>query len=192
VKRALSLGIVSSVLCLSVVAHADPAFTLEKPQVGLGVNYGIWSGDDFGDSDFNPYGIGFSAFGGYTLPMGLYLGGDIDYFLGDSEGDSTLNIYQVMFEGGYDIGLGPTAVIRPQLGIGYTTYHAELCFDFTAIGGGEDCQDSSSSDLGIAPGARFLMDFGGVFGQAHVRYNHPFSDGNADGILLGLGAGMTF
>jgi hypothetical protein len=183
VKRALSLGIVSSVLCLSAAAHAEEAFTLEKPQVGIGLGYGLWAGEDIGD--YNPYGIGFAVHGGYTLPMGVFIGGNFDYFLGDSEGDSSWNVYQFMVEGGYDIGLGPTAVIRPQLGLGYTTYHAEACFLDT-------CIDASSSDPSIAPGVRFLMDFGSVYGHASARYNHPFSDGNADGILLGVGAGMTF
>jgi hypothetical protein len=190
VKRALSLGIVSSVLCLSAAAHAEEAFTLEKPQVGIGLGYGLWAGEDIGD--YNPYGIGFAVHGGYTLPMGVFIGGNFDYFLGDSEGDSSWNVYQFMVEGGYDIGLGPTAVIRPQLGLGYTTYHAESCYDFSAIGGPEGCEDASSSDPSVAPGVRFLMDFGSVYGHASARYNHPFSDGNGDGFLLGVGAGMTF
>ena len=190
-KRALSLGIVSSVLCLSVVAHADPAFTAEKPQIGLGLDYGIWTGDDIGD--FNPYGIGISVLGGYTLPMGVYIGGNFDYFLGDSEGDSKLNIYGFDVEGGYDIGVAPNLVVRPQLGIGYTTFHNEICIEDVPglFEGG--CVDASDSKFSLAPGARLLMDFDAVFGHAGVRYKHIFVDeGNADGLLLTVGAGLKF
>jgi hypothetical protein len=41
VKRALTLGIVSSVLCLSVAAQAEEAFTAEKAQIGVGLGYGM-------------------------------------------------------------------------------------------------------------------------------------------------------
>jgi hypothetical protein len=201
VKRALSLGIVSSVLCLSVVAHAEEPFTASKATVGVGVGYGVYTGDEMG-ADFNPYGIGFGVRGGYTLPANVYLGGLFEYYLGATEevegvGEFSANIYQIMFEGGYDLGLGPTAVIRPVLGIGYSTVKAESCVEEQTIPGlgtfGGGCQDTGDSKLGIAPGAVALLDFGSVFGMGAVRYNHIFvEDGNADAILLTVGAGMKF
>lgn len=188
-KRALSLGIVSSVLCLSAAAQAQEAFTLEKPQVGIGLNYGIYTGDDMGD--INPYGVGFGVHGGYTLPMGLYLGAQFEYYLGGSQdvfgAEVSGNIYQFQLEPGYDIAVGPTAVIRPVLGIGYSTFAFETCVD-------DECDDGNSqSKFGISPGAMALVDFGSVYGLAAARYNHIFvDDGNADGLLITLGAGMTF
>jgi hypothetical protein len=168
-----------------LAAQAEEAFTAGKPQVAVGLGYGIWAGDDIGD--FNPYGIGLWVRGGYTLPSNIYLGGNFDYYFGDSEGDSSFNVYQILFEPGYDIGVAENAVIRPVLGIGYSTYHAESCF-------GDLCVDASQSKFGLAPGAVFLMDFGSVFGTASARYNHIFleEDANADAILLGVGVGMAF
>lgn len=194
-KRALTLGIVSSVLCLSFAAQAqDAPFTSEKATVSVGLGYGLYTGDEL-EADFNPYGLGFHARGGYTLPMNLYLGGLFEYYLGATEdlpgGEVSANIYQFVFEGGYDIALGPTAVIRPVLGLGYSTVSVESCVEIPGFASG--CNDNSESDFAIAPGAVALLDFGSVFGTASARYNHIFvEDGNADAILLGVGVGMAF
>ena len=195
-KRALTLGIVSSVLCLSVAAQAQEAFTAEKATVSVGLGYGLYTGDEMG-GDFNPYGVGLHVRGGYTLPMNLYLGGLFEYYLGatEEEGDfeASANIYQIMFEGGYDVALGPTAVIRPVLGLGYSTVSSEVCLGDTGIPGFSGCSDTSQSKLAISPGAVALLDFGSVFGTASARYNHIFvEDGNADAILLGVGVGLKF
>jgi hypothetical protein len=200
VKRALTLGIVSSVLCLSFAAQAqDAPFTSEKATVSVGLGYGLYTGDEMG-ADFNPYGVGFHARGGYTLPMNLYLGGLFEYYLGATEdfpgGEASANIYQIMFEGGYDIALGDTAVIRPVLGLGYSTVNSEVCseLDFDIPGfDASGCTDTGESKFAIAPGAVALLDFGSVFGTASARYNHIFIDDvNVDAILLGVGVGMAF
>jgi hypothetical protein len=183
VKRFLSFGIASSVLCLSFAAQAAPAFTANSAQIGVGIGYGIFLGDEGPGGDFNPYGVGVWVRGGYTLNSNIYLGGNFDYYFGESEGDVSMNIYQFMFEPGYDIALAPTAVLRPVLGVGYSTYHVDL----------GPFGDASQSEFGIAPGAVFLVDFGKLYGTASARYNHIFvEDGNADGLLLGAGVGFRF
>lgn len=199
-KLALSLGVLSSVLCLSFAAQAQEAFTAEKLTASVGLNYGLYTGDEIGD--INPYGLGFHARAGYTLPMNLYLGGMFEYYLGGSEdigglGELSMNISQLMAEVGYDIALGDTAVIRPVLGLGMSFVSGESCIDDVTVPGfgtieGE-CADNSESELAVAPGAVALLDFGSVFGTGSLRYNHIFvEDGSAAGLLLGVGVGMKF
>jgi hypothetical protein len=54
------------------------------------------------------------------LPAAIYLGGNFEYFFGDSVEGGGLkiksNIWQLSAEGGYDIGLGENFVIRPKVG----------------------------------------------------------------------------
>src|SRR6185436_2678925 len=118
--------------------------------------------------------------GGYTLGMGVYVGGRFDYFFGDSIGNGNIGIWNLMAEGGYDIGIGPSMVIRPQLGLGLANVHAKVCF---SLGGPETCASASDSYFTAAPGAFFFYDFGGPFIDAGLRFQHVFHDtgnGSAD------------
>lgn len=59
--------------------------------------------------------------------------------------------------------------------------------------GSEQCVDDSESKFAIAPGAMLLIDLGGLYAQAGLRYHHIFVDeGNADGLLINAGIGLTF
>ena len=197
-KHFLTTTVAATLALVSVSANAQQAFTAGKPQVGARVGYGIYTGDDLG-GDTNPYGIGFGAAAGYTLDMSLYLGASFEYYLGASEetpvGDVKVNIWNLMFEPGYDIGVGENMVVRPQLGLGLSSVTAEVCLSLPPpLGdGSEQCADNSESKFAIAPGAMFLIDFGGLYAQAGARYHHIFVDeGNADGFLINAGIGATF
>jgi len=169
------------------VAHAEEGFTWNKPQVGAALGYGIWTGD----GDINPYGFDLGLHGGYTLDMGLYVGGRFEYFLGESQGNSNFGIWNLMAEGGYDIGIGENMVIRPQLGLGMANVHAKVCVAFL---GPEQCFSNSDSYFSAAPGAFFMYSFGGPFIDAGLRFQHIFHDGtgSGDGLLLNVGGGMAF
>lgn len=194
-NKALFASIGAAAALVSVTAAADPAFTANKPQVGIDLGYGIYAGDENGD--VNPYGLGFGVRGGYTLDFGLYVGAAFHYYLGFTEkvelpGIATFevsgNIYKFGAELGYDVGLGPQFVLRPKLGIGYGIATVEA-------------EGSSSSEGGLAftPGLQGLYSLGQAFLSADVRYNifNIKPDGapeSADmsGLLLGIGAGITF
>ena len=92
----------------------------KKPiSLGLLLGYGI----DLEEESINPFGFGFGLRGGYTLDMGLYLGAQFIYFMGESFEDPTtgmegsINVIPISIEGGYDIDL-EAIVIRPLLGLG--------------------------------------------------------------------------
>src|ERR1700759_5504595 len=75
--------------------------------LGAQFNYGIWTGD----GDVNAYGPGLGIRGGYTFPVGVYVGADFDYFFGEGRsagvagiagGSGHVNVYDFMAEVGYD------------------------------------------------------------------------------------------
>lgn len=98
-------------------------------------------------------------------------------------------MWQLMAEVGYDLGLGPEAVLRPKLGLGMASVKIEACMDVMGV---VSCGGDSESKFAIAPGAQFLYDVGPVFLSAEARHNHVFTEGNADGFLVGAGAGAAF
>lgn len=176
-------------------AFAETPFTAEKPSVGAALKYGIYTGDTE-QVDLNPYGVGLGVNGGYTLDMGLFVGGQFDYFFGESSDELLLgaptefsaNVYQLMGVIGYDLGLTPELVLRPQLGVGLAFLAAEACF-------GDTCESESESKFAIAPGVKALYDVGPVYLSGEVSFNKVFTsddDGDADAVVLGVGAGAKF
>jgi hypothetical protein len=195
VKHFLMAGLAATVALTSLSASAQGAFTASKAQVGARVGYGVYTGD----GDLNPYGIGFGAAAGYTLDMNVFLGASFEYYLGESEdapgAKGSFNVWNLMFEPGYDVAVGDSMVLRPQVGIGLTSVMAEVCTSLPPpFGTGQEvCMDASESKMAVAPGAMFLMDFGGLYGQAGARYHHVFVDeGSASGLLFNIGVGGTF
>lgn len=205
-KRALACAAAVAATLAAGTAFADPAFTANTPQVGGGLQYGIFMGDDEGDPP-NPYNLGLNVRGGYTLDMGLYVGGVVDYFFGESKEvgvagfntEVSMNIYQLGAEVGYDLGLSPTFVLRPKLGLGYGTGVGEVEFNGST-------SESDESGLAITPGVQGLFDLGGLFLSVEGRYNifniesespdgtggTTTTDFDASGLLLGVGVGATF
>lgn len=167
-------------------ASADPAFTTGKPSVSGQLNYGIFTGE----GDTNPYGLGLGVKGGYTLDMNLYVGGAFDYFFGKSEdvgpASASLRMWMLQGEVGYDLGVAPNVVIRPKGGVGLTNATAKLCIN-------DNCNSDSKGYFSIAPGVQGLYSLDSLFLTAEARYDILFgTDQNANGFLLGVGAGAAF
>lgn len=190
----------TGLLLLAGSAAAEEPWTAEQATISAQLEYGIFTGDD-GGTDLNPYGLGLGLKGGYTLDMGVYVGGAFDYFLGGSEdvsvlgasAETSLNIWMLQAEVGYDVGLMPEGVLRPKLGLGITSPSGEACVE---IGSEERCEDLDlDSKFSIAPGAQFLYSLGGGFITADARYNIVFTgdeDGDANGFIIGVGGGLSF
>lgn len=207
-KTLKTLGLALALTCLlASTASADAPMTANAGSAFGQLGYGIFTGDDTGGSDVNPYGLGLGLGGGYTLDMGVYLGARFDYFLGDSNTtagiDSSVNIYQFGLEVGYDLGLAPELVLRPQLGLGLGTAAFEA--SGSSFGVSVDSSDSQSG-LAITPGVAALYDMGGFHLRFDLRYN-VFSveqdvttaagtvvttDSDLSGLLVGIGAGASF
>jgi hypothetical protein len=178
----------------TATALAEEAPYANKPQIGAAVKYGIYTGENEGTEDFNPYGLGLGVSGGYTLDMGVHVGAGFDYFFGDSiESDGlevSANIFQLMGIVGYDVGLSEEFTLRPQVGIGVSWVSASL--DPCPAGAPDDFCSQTESELAIAPGVKGLYDLGGFFVSGEASYNHRFSDESSGGVLLGIGAGAAF
>jgi hypothetical protein len=172
----LGLACAVSALAFSDPAQALPLLTLSGSVRGL-------YGSAFGDPELNPYGPGLGLRAGVTLPASLYLGASFDYFLGESETrgliDVSSSLLQVLANVGYDAGLGPLT-LRPSLGLGF----AESSFE--GLGG-----EVSESDFVLSPGAELIIGLGLLSVSGEVRYNKVFADGDADGLILGLGLGFS-
>lgn len=185
---------VASILAVSAVAVSAPVLaqpaTANMLQIGLGFRYGF----EMEDGDFNPWGPGIGVAGGYTLGNGVYLGGNFDYFFGDSIGEApnelSANIWQLMAEGGYDLGLGEAFVVRPKLGVGFATTNMETCIDL-GLGTGEQCASDSETDFAIAPGATFLYIGQSFSLSLDLRYDMIFAEGETQNALL-FSAGIGF
>lgn len=63
-KKTVVASIGAAVALVNVTAAADPAFTVNKPQVGIDLGYGIYTGETQGEDTLNPYGLGFGVRGG--------------------------------------------------------------------------------------------------------------------------------
>ena len=188
--RGLALGALTGAAMLLGTAHASAqAATAERASVGGGLRYGL----EMNDGDGNPWGLGFGARGGYTLDMGLYLGGAFEYYLGESESQQTLlgemsvsvNIWQLMFEVGYDVGVGDSFVIRPKAGLGLASANAEVC----VLGA---CSSDSEMHALIAPGADFLFVGDGFWVGPEVRFDMVLSDPMAKALVMGVSGGASF
>ena len=142
-KRVLSALVLAGSLGVSLPALAEPA-TANMLQIGLGFRYGF----EMEEGDFNPWGPGIGVDAGYTLPSAVYIGGAFDYFFGEETDLVQGNIWQLMAEGGYDLGAGDF-VLRPLLGAGIASVNLEACFL-------DVCEDAGSTEFAIAPGATFM------------------------------------
>lgn len=201
-RYAIGSAVALGALISATTAKAETPFTADKFQVGGGLNYGVFMGDDDNDPP-NPYNFGLGLDLGYTLGAGVYLGGEFNYFFGSTEETSgieaTVNIMQYGVVVGYDLGLTPELVLRPQAGIGMGSAKFEL-----SGGGFED--SNSESGLFIPIGAGILYSMGGWYLGGDLRYaifsvTSESPDGmggtveddfNSNGLLFGVFAGGAF
>jgi Outer membrane protein beta-barrel domain len=172
----VGLGCAASVLAFSGSAQALPLLTLSGSVRGL-------YGSAFGDPPLNPYGPGVGLRAGVTLPLALYLGASLDYFVGESDTiagiDTSASLLQVLADVGYDAGLGPLT-LRPSLGLGFAQSSLEA-----------DGIDTSDGNFVLSPGAELIIGLGLLSVSGEVRYNKVFADGDVDGLILGVGIGFS-
>jgi hypothetical protein len=98
--------------------------------------------------------FGFGARAGYTLPMHLYVGGDLGYTVGP------VGFFHLQGEVGYELGVAsvPALLIRPYAGVG---------FAYASVGGGGGCQTIAGTTVCVNGGggggaAAFLFSPGTV------------------------------
>jgi hypothetical protein len=163
---------------------ADPPATANVLQFGAGFRYGV----ELEDGDFNPWGTGLGLAMGYTMPAAVYVGANFDYFFGDTqefdEGEQSGNIWQLMAEGGYDVGLGKVVVLRPKLGVGLASVKGELCIP------ADECTEDSSTHFAMAPGAAFLLLTENFSLGLDVRYDMIFADQTLNALIFSAGVGF--
>ena len=165
------------------LVHAAEPATANVLQLGLGFRYGF----DMKDEKPNPWGVGVGIDGGYTLPNAVYLGGTFEYFFGGTEEtpdvDVKANVWQLLAEGGYDIGLADELVLRPKLAAGLAMPRVELCSD---VGG---CDHESSGKFALAPGVK-LMILSRIKLMIDARYALVFGENQPKGLILSAGVGL--
>jgi hypothetical protein len=181
-------GLGLGVATLSPALRAEPA-TQGALQLGIGFRYGV----DLNDSELNPWGTGLGVDVGYTLKNAVYVGGNFEYFFGESLAsggaeDLTFNVWQWAAEGGYDVGLGDSIVIRPKLGLGSASFMGGGCFgsDSASV-----CAGDSQSAFALFPGATFLLLTRTFSLSFDARYELAFTDPKlSKALIFSLGIGF--
>jgi hypothetical protein len=167
--------VLSSLVCAGALslfarpASANEPATADTFQWGGGFRYGF----ELEVPAINPWGPGLGAELGYTMPNAVYLGGKFDYFFGESEEP---RLWELMAEGGYDLGVGRSVVIRPKVDAGFAT---------------STSGNRSRTDVVLSPGAKFLF-LTEKFGlSADVRYDMIFvEDTTANALIVGVGVSL--
>jgi hypothetical protein len=180
-------------LLLTVSARAS-AHDLEGPH-----EHRQWSaaallgyGFDFEEAEWNPFGFALGLRGGYTLDQGLYLGGQLMYFGGDSFEapgiETSVNLVTVGIEGGFDIWVEPVT-IRPSLGLGLAFLNTSV--ESTVIDD-DDSVDNSSTNLYLAPGVTVIYPLDEFFVGGDARIWFVTEDPSITGMTLMATAGAAF
>ena len=195
-----------TVCTLALRAHAEAPFTEQQVQLGAGLDYGLYLGDAAEDIP-TPYGLGVNVRAGYTLDPSVYLGGELNYFIGATQrfpqyGDveGSLSVVQYGAEAGYDIGLSEAWVMRPKLGVGAATVTARVRVEGNR---GELSEDG----LALIAGLQALHGWDSWFLTGEARYTYlnistsqlrqiPGIDiednAQLDGLLFGVGVGVAW
>jgi hypothetical protein len=173
------------------------ALTLARPASALEPAYTAGRGQFMGGPRIGTDNIGFGlgVRGGYTLDMGLYLGGTFDYFFGDSDRgygyEFSYHWWTLAFEAGYDFGVAERFIIRPFGGLGVIGSSVESCYD----GGGpfRGCRDGSNTDAVFVMGGlmHYMLTEKLLIGPDLRLYlfDHPGSDLSA---IFGGHFGLVF
>jgi hypothetical protein len=169
-----------------VLAPGEPA-TSRVLQLGLGGEYGV----KLAGPELNPWAFGLGAHIGYTLPMGVYFGVPFDYFFGTEDtyngAPIEAKLWQIEVEGGYDLALGQSAVLRFKAGVGVASLSFKGCSgDPEAV----VCASSSESKPVFGPGLAFLYLGPGFSFTLDTRYELVPTDPLAQGLLFSIGFGF--
>lgn len=170
-------------------AHAlEPAATLSTVQITGGPRYGT-----------HDLSLGLGLRGGYTLPQSFYVGGVFDYFFGSTQTDTVPMPYGITAslekknhlwllggEFGYDVGLAPSIVVRPYVGLGYTSAYGKACT--TVTGTPTTCRSSTDNNAFFELGGSFNYFNGRFFFGGDARFFHA----SIDALVLGLHIGVMF
>jgi hypothetical protein len=155
--------VASSVLGLSTLAVSRDAHALGPVDLEAGAKVGYATSPVSGGGT-NPLGFGVGGRAGLAFLGGIYLGGNIMYYLGGSTnvpapnggvvtsaGSVSVSTNTLMYGGelGYGIKILDLLTIRPQVGLGNAT--------FSVSGGG---QSASSSYYYLEPGVTGLIGLG--------------------------------
>jgi hypothetical protein len=125
------------------------------------------------------FGLGLNV--GYTLDMGLYLGGLADWYFDGRGADVSF----FMFDIGYDIGFGDKFVLRPSGSVGIGTVWFDRC---GPIGG---CDNDSRTDFGMTGGANAIYAISQLTIGGEVRF-FWVNDFDDVGIWGGFNIGVVF
>lgn len=150
------------------------------PLLGFSASLRGLYGVTLGDQAVNPYGPGLGLRAGLTLPVSLYVGASLDVFAGEDDRGLAASRIQGMGHVGYDVGLG-LVTLRPTLAAGFS--HASF-----EVAGSE----FTEGDFLLAPGVEANLGLGLIALGAELRYNKVFAEGDADGLIAGVGLGLSF
>jgi hypothetical protein len=164
------------------LAEGEPA-TSRVLQIGVGGEYGV----KLAGPALNPWAFGLGVHLGYTLPMGLYVGVPFDYFFGTEDTVGGLaaeaKLWQIGAEGGYDLALGATTVLRFKGGVGLAVVSSSSCI-------GNVCTGGEESKPVFGPGLTFLYLGSGFSFTLDARYELLPVDPLAHGLIFSVGFGF--
>ena len=184
IRRVMGVVVAAGAWSFSTPALAQPA-TANSIQLGLGFRYGFEIDKQAGED--NPWGIGLGFNGGYTLSNALYLGGNVEYFFGQSYGDElagdSANIWQMTAEAGYDLPLAPIVVLRPKLGAGLASLHEKLCIN-------GDCATDSQNNFTLLPGVTLIVLPPGFSLSVDIRYQFILASDMPHAFIFTVGVGF--
>lgn len=165
-------------IAVACVAGALSALSWTGDAKADGATWGHASlngGPRFATEDLE-FGLGLNV--GYTLDMGLYLGGMGNHFFAEEGFDVTF----LGFDIGYDIGFGDKFVLRPSGTIG----PAVLWLDC------DRCDDESEMEFSFTAGANAIYAISSLTIGGELRYWWIDDLRDGDGIWAGFNIGVIF
>jgi hypothetical protein len=153
-NRTFSLPVLlaAAAMGLGILSTAGSAHALGPVDLEVGVKAGVGTNPDSGGGAINPLGFGLGGRAGLAFLGGIYLGGNVMYYLGGSDNGTSVHTLMYGGEAGYGFKLLDLLTIRPQVGLGNAT--------FTASAGSVSL---SNSNLYVEPGVTALVSFGLLF-----------------------------
>lgn len=145
------------------IAWAEEVPTADRVQVDLGVRYGL----SLESLDYNPWGLGFGGGVGYTRKDAIFLGIGFDWYQGEEleYPDPTAmypdaiyiggNYWQVLINGGYDLTVSDSVILRPKIGVGWATSTIRDCN--TLVGDKIECAKTIRGDTSIVPAVQLMF-----------------------------------